>query len=645
MGFQAGLAYFDDRNVASPDTAAMAELVASTDAEAPRVKNIGPAILAFAATPLRRGELDIQPFRTESAAITFDGRLDNRDDLLLLFAENLRGETNDAALALAAYKLWGVDGFSRLLGDWSLAIWDSTDRAVILASDFAGTRPLYYMRQADRLIWSTRLAPFVDWLKPDDFDDEYMASLLLAGGCPDRTPYSGIESVSPGHELRFTANGSRATAFWRLPLDQVIRYQRKEEYEEHLRALFTEAVRCRVATDKPILAELSGGLDSSSVVLMANHLIRSGGGGPHLATLTLDHSGSLDTPFCKAVETMCGTDITHVPVDEFPLLTAQCTGGAVPGLWEALQSHTASIARERGAATYLTGRTGDLIMGNWTDDSDQVAGLFRQRQIARGLRASLAWSKALRIPVFWVLWKATMLNLRTSSLPADASAPSGPQEDSISESFRKRIPRSMDSILPDDWKQAPPERRRHFHTLRDIISFRRLQPPEPLQHLAYTHPLFHRPLVEYMMSIPPEIVCAPGEPRRLMRRALSPLWPPELRRRRSKDTFSTIFFEALRPLARLMLHEPGKLEVVERGYVEPASLKNRLQQLTHSLECNEPQLRQIILLEFWLRNNHARRTRHLGRSPNSRGIESPQIGEPPPHETGYIIPANTTLLY
>ncbi|MGD1095623.1 MAG: hypothetical protein ABSB35_26960, partial [Bryobacteraceae bacterium] len=95
-------------------------------------------------------------------------------------------------------------------------------------------------------------------------------------------------------------------------------------------------------------------------------------------------------------------------------------------------------------------------------------------------------------------------------------------------------------------------------------------------------------------------VCGPGEPRRLMRRAFRELWPPELRKRRSKDMFGGVFLDSLRPLANRFLKAPQRLQVVERGYVDPQNLTKRLELLSHSLECNEPQLRHIILLETWL---------------------------------------------
>jgi hypothetical protein len=182
----------------------------------------------------------------------------------------------------------------------------------------------------------------------------------------------------------------------------------------------------------------------------------------------------------------------------------------------------------------------------------------------------------------------------------DSSAEPASTEDSLSPGFRKRIA-APEKSYSQDWMEAPPERRKHFRALTEILQSRRLQPPEPLQHLFYTHPYAHRPLVTFLLSIPADVCCRAGEPRRLMRRAFQGLWPAELRKRHSKDSFGGVFLESLRPLANELLKGPRQMQVVERGYVEVESIKKRLERLSHSLECNEPQLRQIILLEFWLR--------------------------------------------
>src|SRR5262249_61167611 len=123
---------------------------------------------------------------------------------------------------------------------------------------------------------------------------------------------------------------------------------------------------------------------------------------------------------------------------------------------------------------------------------------------------------------------------------------------------------------------------------------------DPLQHLYYPHPFAHRPLVEFLMPVPADVFCRPGEPRKLMPPAFSDLWPRRLRDRRSKGLFNTPWQEALRPVARSLL-KTKRFQVVERGFVDRTSFVTRLQRLSSVLECNESQLRQIIVLEVWLR--------------------------------------------
>src|SRR5260370_40011824 len=101
-----------------------------------------------------------------------------------------------------------------------------------------------------------------------------------------------------------------------------------------------------------------------------------------------------------------------------------------------------------------------------------------------------------------------------------------------------------------------------------------------------------------MVSIPQNVVCGPGQRRRLMRAAFEGLWPPPLRRRQSKDSFSSVLLDSLRPLAQVLLSRGSRLQLVERGYLDLASLRKRLDLLSNSLECRALQLRQLFLRDL-----------------------------------------------
>ncbi len=167
---------------------------------------------ALHVTPEDRAEQ--QPHRARDFVITWDGRLDNRADLLLQLGA--AACTSDVDLVARCYDKWRLDALPRLIGDWSCAIWDRTSRQVHLASDYMGNRPLYWQRTRDALRWSSTLAAF-----PRDeltLDDEFMLGFLMVGAPPDSTPYRGVSSLSPGHVPDMRKQRGLADAVLSVPM-------------------------------------------------------------------------------------------------------------------------------------------------------------------------------------------------------------------------------------------------------------------------------------------------------------------------------------------------------------------------------------------------------------------------------------------
>jgi len=558
----------------------------------------------------------------QSFVLHWDGRLDNRNDLLPLCADLLREDKSNSAIALAVYQRWGTDGLVHLIGDWSVVIRDDANRATILASDFAGVRPLYYSVEKGQLFWSSRLQSVVDATGISELDEQYIGAFLLYGGCPNRTPYKGICTVPAGHAVSVSSTGTRIKRFWSLPIRDEVRYRDIHRYEEQLRALFREAVSVRLQTEGPVLAELSGGLDSSSVVSMATQLINCGAvPAKFVSGVSYVWKNSLDEPFIREMECFCGIQSIDISTHDAPLLSKTQIGRAQPEILQPLRESVAYVSHQLGAQVLLTGQNGDLAMGNWFDDSLQLSARLRRFHIARACKEAIKWSQILRVPVYRVLWRAICAALPSCLVSADVY---GLRDGSytIKNNETSLAPAVMDGlgVLESDdlfsntWRQAPPERRKHFRSLSTTLELRSLQTPELWQHLDYTHPFAHRPLVEFLMTVPANVLCQAGEPRRLMRRAFSGLWPVKLQGRRSKGLFNSAWQEALRPLAEALL-ETKQLNLVEMGLLERASVRSRLERLSAGLDCNESQLRNIIVLEFWLRNRAKNETKYLrGRS-------------------------------
>ena len=236
--------------------------------------------------------------------VYWDGRLDNRRDLGSVLQLSSGGTASDEALVLATYERWGVDGLGRVIGDWSVIIRDARRQTLMLASDYAGVRPLFYVRRSDGIDWSSRLDVLIDATGATAIDEAVRRRV------PDARRPSHAHALCR-HQLRarprravsITPAGSTTCEIWTMPTGDVVRYADERRYDEQLRELFRDGVAARLRHAAPALAELSGGLDSSSVVCMAHQLIRRGEvPATGVNTISYVHEESLDYPFIREVE-------------------------------------------------------------------------------------------------------------------------------------------------------------------------------------------------------------------------------------------------------------------------------------------------------------------------------------------------------
>ena len=224
---------------------------------------------------LSRGER--QPLvDTSGRILCWDGRIDNREELLESLSNEVNDQQTDAAIVMSAFAKWGVDFLQKIVGDFALSLWDPKSNTLFLARDPVGARLLYYHVNDERIVWSSRLEPLLSLSDVElDIDDEYVAGYLTAQLDPSQTPYKNIFCVQPSH-LLMAHNGELCfKRFWGLDPNKEIRYRTDAEYEEHFTQLFREAIRARLRADGPVWADLSGGLDSSSIVCMADSIIEA----------------------------------------------------------------------------------------------------------------------------------------------------------------------------------------------------------------------------------------------------------------------------------------------------------------------------------------------------------------------------------
>jgi len=541
------------------------------------------------------------------AALTWDGRLDNRRELARELTGSVSANSTDLEIVGAAVLRWGTKAFPKLLGDWALAIWNPQSRSVILAKDFLGTRHLYYSADEQQISWCTALDPLVLVAgKQFRLQEEYIAGWVAQFPATHLTPYIGIQAVPPGCFVELRHNGLSVENYWSFDPSYKVRYKTDSEYEIHFREVFSEAVRRRLRSESPVLAELSGGIDSSSIVCMADCILSTGTAEtPRLDTVsyfddTQPHWN--ERPYFTRVEEFRGRIGCHIDVsvpNPFEFAFFDLAFPATPG-------HAAITASSReglrewietlGAEVLLSGIGGDEVAGGVPTATPELANL-----IVTGHFLSLAhhlkpWALSKRKP-----WYHLLANTLAGFCPSRLI-------------FRR-------NFQPVAWLQSEftrqhltallgyPVRLKLFGPLpsfqENLIALDALRrqisscPPASRPHFAKTYPYLDRDLLEFLYAIPRDQIVRPGEKRSLIRRALKTLVPSEILNRKRKAFLSRNPVPLATAAGSSFWNEP--LLTCSLGFVHFDAL-SKVWALGHEgREIPIVPLKRTVLVEQWLR--------------------------------------------
>ncbi|AGK52670.1 asparagine synthase-related protein [Bacillus sp. 1NLA3E] len=210
-------------------------------------------------------------------AITADAIIDNRDELLdkLLVDQSQRKEIPDSQIILLAYSKWGEAVAKHLIGDFAFMIWDEKEQKLFGVRDFSGTRTLYFYRDESRFAFSTTIEPLLKLPYIDKkLNESWLAEFLTIPGMVDSvdtisTVYKGIKQIPPSHSITIQKNRVVLSRYSTITSQSKIKLNSDSEYEEAFHEVFQKAVKSRIRTNGEVGAQLSGGMDSGSVVSFA----------------------------------------------------------------------------------------------------------------------------------------------------------------------------------------------------------------------------------------------------------------------------------------------------------------------------------------------------------------------------------------
>jgi len=574
----------------------------------------GPmGMLYFAFHTTRESRYEKQPHVMQSGAIvTWDGRLDNRAELIRQLGNIVTSESTDVAIVAAAYERWRHACFANLIGDWALAIWDPHSQSLTLAKDPIGVRQLYYSFDDDQVTWSTILDPLVLFAgRRFALCEEYIAGWFSYFPAAHLTPYVGIHSVPPSSSVVLQFGKHTVTKYWDFDPSKQIHYSTDGEYEEHFRVVFGEAVGRCLRSDSAILGELSGGMDSSSIVCMADQLIACGKTEQvRLETVSYYDDSEPnwnERPYFTKVEERRGRKGHHIDISKregFTLQAATDRFFAIPGSEYSAPKEIKALTEylaSGGNRVLLSGVGGDEVMGGVPSPILEFEDLLATGQFSALAHQLKIWALNKRVPWHHLLFEAIRHFLPSFPSPLRKTEGFGMWLDAgvikrnraASQPFERRV--RLFGSLPS-----------FQGNLATLCSLQKQLARESLQSCPLTekrYPYLDRSLLEFMYAVPRHQLVRPGQRRSLMRRALKDIVPAEILERKRKAYVVRGPLTALQAAGdqvKALLDDPL---VVKYGYIDPLHLSESMERIINGSEVKEwVLLMKTVVFELWLKS-------------------------------------------
>jgi asparagine synthase (glutamine-hydrolysing) len=347
----AGILFFDPARV--PEQATLAAMGAAVAHRGPDAEGlwsdpgIGLVHRRLSIIDLAGGS---QPMANEDGSIqvVFNGEIYNYKDLRRdLETRGHRFRTmSDTEVLVHLYEEHGASLVERLRGMFAFALWDRTNRRLMLARDRLGLKPLYVYRDEEKLIFGSEIKTILAdpgvrrEIDPAGLED-YLAFGVVLGS---RTIFRAIEKLPAAHVLTVGPNEltARPRRYWRLRMEPDPR-PTAEEWAEEIQAKLAETTRLHMIADVPVGAFLSGGIDSSLIVALA-----AGTTAVPLRTFSMGFAEERysELPFARQIAQRFGTEHTEEIV----------TPDAVSLLDELTHYYDEPFADSSAIPTYLVAR-------------------------------------------------------------------------------------------------------------------------------------------------------------------------------------------------------------------------------------------------------------------------------------------------
>jgi asparagine synthase (glutamine-hydrolysing) len=563
----AGIVRFDDRPV---DRHSLERMLSALRPHGPDKSKIAIAGVAGLGHALMRmtpeDYFDGQPYEGSSGAtITADLRLDNRSEMIerLRVAAEEAASWPDSRIVLQLWERWGDDIWPDLRGPFAAAIWDPRSQVLTLARDHLGLNVVMYHHSPRAFSFATMPKGLfaLPWIERELNSSKLADFLVLNHADLATTFYKDVSRLLPGHVMKVSSDGAaRRFRFWSPEPAKKLTLRNDDEYALALRECLGNAVKRQLRSSGSIGCHLTGGLDSSSVSVLAaatlarsgktlhafTHVPRPGFDGPSPPGWYSDEQPLVEE-ICRLAGNIVPTFVRSDQTDDFDELEK---------FFHFLESPVRNVlnlgwmmdvsraARRQGCRVLLGGQFGNLTV-SWSGWS-QIAEHWRGGRFVTALRQLKQYYLQSPHSVGDVgrklLWEPLAVQ-RHRCDPADA-----PWQDhsAINPGFAKsaEVWKNADAFGHDFSYRLRPGDRAHGLTNIDYLGDW-LAAQKAATGVEYRDPTADIDVVSFCLSIPPEQFLAEGIDRSLIRRAMRPLLPEKVISSRKSGLQSADWHEKL----------------------------------------------------------------------------------------------------
>ncbi|RJQ83392.1 asparagine synthase [Pseudonocardiaceae bacterium YIM PH 21723] len=473
---------------------------------------------------------------------------------------------------------------------------ESTPVATVVYTDPGHGCPIYLARTGNTVLWGSSALALAA-LTGASVDERWLAA-ILAGLRPaslgDRSPFAGITAVSPGARLHLDRHGrTQLRTIWQAPTASLDLH----DGAQALQAALRQAVQVRLHPGQITTADCSGGLDSTSLTMLAADMLDADS--PvraitiHPETVPrggdLDYARTATTGNSSIRHVLCPLNDNHLPCTAMTELLA-ATDEPAPGTIAIARGVAEfDLLRELGSGCHLTGDGGDTLF-SW--HPAYLAEHIRSGRLTAAWREGIGWARLRRTPV----WPVLHSGLRTAfaRTPACRELPSwlGAHAQVLAdEQTSHPLQHESGPIGQTMLLEAMRLTGRTAHADRQLAADYGIRVHNPFTDGQVLHAVLSTRTTER---------ATPYRYKPLLTTAMTSLLPPQVAARQTKGDFTADHYQGLHTYHQA-LRQLACGELAERGLIEPGPLIELIDRGAAGMPVLFSDLEPVLAIEAWLR--------------------------------------------